>query len=272
MKKTGYWKGFTSALVLVGLVTALGVTATAASKRTIEVEDGIKITINDAKFAPRDADGKKVPVFLYDGTTYVPVRAVCEAAGMDVSFDSKTRTVELTTPDWNLSEDPDADDYITRAEAKEIALDNAGVKASNAVFLKAELDWDDGVAHYDVEFYSKGVEYDYEINAKTGKIIDSDRDVDGYDAPDWDDYWDDWYDDDDDDNNTSSASVISSEKAQQIARNKAGNGTTVVKCQLDWDDGRQVYELELRNGRMEYECDIDAKTGAILQWESDYDD
>ena len=53
MKKTGYWKGFTSALVLVGLVTALGVTATAASKRTIEVEDGIKITINDAKFTPR---------------------------------------------------------------------------------------------------------------------------------------------------------------------------------------------------------------------------
>ncbi len=179
MKKTGYWKGFTSALVLVGLVTALGVTATAASKRTIEVEDGIKITINDAKFTPRDADGKKVPVFLYDGTTYVPVRAVCEAAGMDVSFDSKTRTVELTTPDWNLSEDPDADDYITRAEAKEIALDDAGVKASNAVFLKAEL---------------------------------------------------------------------------------------------DWDDGRQVYELELRNGRMEYECDIDAKSGSILKWEADYDD
>ena len=61
-------------------------------------------------------------MFLYDGTTYVPVRAVCEAAGMDVSFDSATRTVELTTPDWNLSEDPDAGEYITRSEAKEIAL------------------------------------------------------------------------------------------------------------------------------------------------------
>ena len=269
MKKTGYWKGFTSALVLMGLVTALGVTATAASKRTIEVEDGIKITINDAKFTPRDADGNKVPVFLYDGTTYVPVRAVCEAAGMDVSFDSATRTVEQTTPDWNLSEDPDAGEYITRSEAKEIALDDAGVKSSDAVFLKAELDWDDGVAHYDVEFYSKGVEYDYEINAKTGKIIESDRDVDGYDAPDWDDYWDDNWSDND---STSSGSVISREKAQQIAQNKAGSGATVVKCQLDWDDGRQVYELELRNGRMEYECDIDAKSGSILKWEADYDD
>lgn len=52
MKKTGYWKGFTSALVLMGLGDGPGVTATAASKRTIEVEDGIKITINDAKFTP----------------------------------------------------------------------------------------------------------------------------------------------------------------------------------------------------------------------------
>ena len=60
--------------------------------------------------------------------------------------------------------------------------------------------------------------------------------------------------------------------AQQIARNKAGSGATVVKCELDWDDGRQVYELELRNGRMEYECDIDAKSGSILKWEADYDD
>ena len=202
-------------------------------------------------------------MFLYDGTTYVPVRAVCEAAGMDVSFDSKTRTVELTTPDWNLSEDPDASEYITRSKAKEIALDDAGVKSSDAVFLKAELDWDDGVAHYDVEFYSKGVEYDYEINAKTGKIIESDRDVDGYDAPDWDDYWDDWYDDDD--NNTSSGSVIGSEKAQQIARNKAGSGATVVKCQLDWDDGRQVYEIEWYANGAKYDYEIEVATGEVIK-------
>ena len=46
---------------------------------------------------------------------------------------------------------------------------------------------------------------------------------------------------------------------------------TFVKCQLDRDDGRTVYEVEMRNGRMEYDCDIDAATGTILTWESDYD-
>lgn len=51
MKKTGYWKGFGSALLLVAMVTALGVTATAAS-RSIEVEDGIGISINGSEIYP----------------------------------------------------------------------------------------------------------------------------------------------------------------------------------------------------------------------------
>ena len=114
MKKTGYWKGFGSALLLVAMVTALGVTATAAS-RSIEVEDGIGISINGAKFTPRDADGKKVPVFLYNGTTYAPIRAVCEAAGMEVSYDSATDTVELVTADRVASQKPESSSYITQS-------------------------------------------------------------------------------------------------------------------------------------------------------------
>ena len=100
MKKNGFWKGFGSGLVLTVLIAALCVTATATSKRSIQVEDGIGITLNGARFTPRDADGKEVPVFLYNGTTYVPVRAISEAMGMDVSFNSATRTVvQLTTAD-----------------------------------------------------------------------------------------------------------------------------------------------------------------------------
>lgn len=99
MKQNGFWKGFGSGLVLTVLIAALCVTATATSKRSIQVEDGIGITLNGARFTPRDAAGKQVPVFLYNGTTYVPVRAISEAMGMDVSFNSATRTVQLTTAD-----------------------------------------------------------------------------------------------------------------------------------------------------------------------------
>ena len=102
-KMNGYWKGFVSGLVLTALVVGMGVTATATSRRTIEVEDGIGISLNGATFTPRDVNGKQVPVFLYNGTTYAPVRAVCEAAGMQVAYDSATDTVKLTTTDWALS-------------------------------------------------------------------------------------------------------------------------------------------------------------------------
>ena len=254
MKKTGYWKGFGSALLLVAMVTALGVTATAAS-RSIEVEDGIGISINGAKFTPRDADGKKVPVFLYNGTTYAPIRAVCEAAGMEVSYDSATDTVELVTADRVASQKPDSSSYITQSRAKKIALADAGVKAANAVFLKASLDWDDGRAQYEVEFYSGNTEYDYDIDALTGAILSSDRELEDFDIGTV---------------SSSSGKVISAEKAKSIALNRAPSGSTVVKCQLDRDDGRTIYELELRNGWTEYECDIDANTGTILKWESDF--
>ena len=69
-----------------------------------------------------------------------------------------------------------------------------------------------------------------------------------------------------------SGSTISSERAKEIALAEVPGGTTVVKCQLDWDDGRQVYELELRNGRTEYDFEIDAQTGDIVSRDVDYDD
>lgn len=163
MKQNGFWKGFGSGLVLTVLIAALCVTATATSKRSIQVEDGIGITLNGARFTPRDAAGKQVPVFLYNGTTYVPVRAISEAMGMDVSFNSATRTVQLTTADRTASQQGASSasgNYISADRAKQIALNDAGVKEANAVFLQANLDWDDGRMKYEVEFYSGTTEYD----------------------------------------------------------------------------------------------------------------
>ena len=180
MKKNGFWKGFGSGLILTVLIVALGVTATATSRRSIQVEDGVGITLNGAKFTPRDADGKEVSVFLYNGTTYVPVRAISEAMGMDVSFNSATRTVVLTTADRTASQQGStaaSGDYISADRAKQIALNDAGVKESAAVFLRANLDWDDGRMKYEVEFYSGNTEYDYDIDAVTGAILSSDRDL-----------------------------------------------------------------------------------------------
>ena len=273
MKKTGYWKGFASALVLTALVAALGITATATYQRTIQVEDGIGITLNGAKFTPRDADGKEVSVFLYNGTTYVPVRAISEAMGMDVSFNSATRTVVLTTADRTASQQGStaaSGDYISADRAKQIALNDAGVKESAAVFLRANLDWDDGRMKYEVEFYSGNTEYDYDIDAVTGAILNSDRDLEDFQI------WNSGTSTNRPANvssgsSASSGNYITAERAQQIALAECPSGSTVYKCQFDWDDGRAEYEVEIRNGWTEYDFEIDAVTGTILSRDIDND-
>ena len=65
--------------------------------------------------------------------------------------------------------------YISADEAKNIALNHAGVSAANANWYKSELDYDDGRAKYEIEFVSGGYEYDYEINAASGEIIKSEK-------------------------------------------------------------------------------------------------
>ena len=41
--------------------------------------------------------------------------------------------------------------------------------------LRAEYDGDDRVPEWEVEFYADGLEYDYEIHAKTGEIRSWDK-------------------------------------------------------------------------------------------------
>ena len=65
------------------------------------------------------------------------------------------------------------------------ALKDAGVSSSSATFMKAKLDRDDGYYLYEIEFYSGDMEYEYEINALTGAILERDRE-----RMDYDDYWD----------------------------------------------------------------------------------
>lgn len=265
MKKTGFWRGFGLGLVLTIVVAGLSVSALAAtSSRTIQVEDGIRMSLNGATFIPRDVNGNEVSVFLYDGTTYVPVRAVSEAMGLDVSYDSASKTVILVTADKSAAQQgSNTSSYISAERAKEIALADAGIQAADAVFLRAQLDWDDGRAEYEVEFYSGNVEYDYDIDAVTGAIRSSDRDLENFRIP---------TNGSTQGNQGSSGNIISKDRAQEIALAEVPSGAVVVSCKLDREDGRQVYEVELRNGRTEYDFEIDAQTGNIVSRDVDYDD
>ena len=167
-------------------------------------------------------------------------------------------TVEATST--ASQEKPAASNRITLEEAKKVALDDAKLTAADVTFTKAKLDYDDGRAVYDIEFYSGAKEYDYEIDAATGRILEKDIDRN-------------------DDVNTPSAgqdsqTYITAEQAKAVALSAAGFSASEVrglKAEFDVDNGRAVYEVEFKKGIFEYDYDIDAVSGKVLKAEKEAD-
>ncbi|MGN0182980.1 MAG: DUF1961 family protein [Candidatus Ornithomonoglobus sp.] len=83
-------------LKIIALCVAAAIPFTVAA-----AQQGISILINGNKLIPKDANGNIVEPFLQDGTTYLPIRAVSEALGKNVSWDGDTQTVSIT--DKNIS-------------------------------------------------------------------------------------------------------------------------------------------------------------------------
>jgi hypothetical protein len=81
------------------------------------------------------------------------------------------------------AEQPAAGGEITVDKAKEIALADAKVDVANAVFKSANLDFDDGVQMFEVEFYANDTEYSYDIDAASGNILS--REAEAMDAEDY---------------------------------------------------------------------------------------
>lgn len=68
--------------------------------------------------------------------------------------------------------------YLSREEAKRIALSHAGLSEKDVTRLKVKFDFDDGTPEYEISFCHGGYEYDYDIHAETGKMRDWDKSFD----------------------------------------------------------------------------------------------
>ena len=135
-----------------------------------------------------DGHTKNIVLKLEEGSVYVSDEFLQDVADgvreavQECGIGAKAMTVS----------EGDLDDagHIGQNKAKELVLAQLGLESAS--FRDHEYELDDGV--YEFEFTAGGVEYEYEVDARTGKVLEAD--IDGND--DWDDR-DDW--DDQDDNN-----------------------------------------------------------------------
>ena len=188
---------------------------------------------------------------------------------------SEAETAAVNATVAPTAENRSNNSYIGLERAKAIALGDAGLSAASVTFTEAKPDFDDGVPNYDLDFYTATHEYDYKINAQMGAIMDKSVEVNEHAvretkpaataaptvAP------------------TAAAteaarSFIGVDRAKSIALGHAGVSASSVsfsKAKLDDDDGKGVYEIEFYVGNTEYDYEIDAHSGAILEASADND-
>lgn len=84
--------------IIISLVIVFAITpafALSGAKTMTIYYNNIKLLIDGKEFTPKDPNGNVVEPFTFNGTTYVPLRAVAEAFGKDVGWDSVTATVTI---------------------------------------------------------------------------------------------------------------------------------------------------------------------------------
>ena len=142
----------------------------------------------------------------------------------------------------------------------------AGTTALDSVTAEVDSELDESPAHYEVELHTAWGEFEYLVDAYTGKVFSGQKDLlAAVSTP----------------NATtkptapSDGADIGHAKAKSIALNHAGlseNQAYDMDIELDDEDGTLVYEVEFKSGGMEYSYEINAATGAILKHETELDD
>lgn len=138
---------------------------------------------------------------------------------------------------------------ISKEQALEIALRDAGLNKSEVTSIDIEDKVKEGVKAIEVEFYKGDYEYEYLIIVSNGNIMKNEIEYKGA---------------------LNNSNPISMAQAKQMALKRvSGANDNHIKIKEDTDDGRIVYEGKIIYNGFEYEFDIDAKSGIFLEWEKE---
>lgn len=228
----------------------------------ISVDDAKSAALKSAKLKESQVTFKKAKLSTDDRTANYEIEFVSGKTEYEFEINANTGAVikaekERAEEKTNTARPTVKGKYITLDEAKSIALKKVGLTSSKVNFKKAKLTSDDGVAQYDIEFVHGAYEYDFEIGAKDGKILDYDKEIRKTEpAP------------------ASKADYITAQTAKNIALAHAKLDASQVKkleAELDKDGSDAYYEVEFKYARYEYEYKINAKTGKIIFSEKERD-
>lgn len=133
--------GFLVGVLLVGSISFAASTGTLYDVLT----GGIRIVVDGKELHPTDANGNRVEPFIYNGTTYLPVRAIANATGKAVYWDGPEFTVYLGDMDGEL-EYPTVkiEDMTSIADSvykTDMLTDNYGNRYSHAIYNR-DYDYD----------------------------------------------------------------------------------------------------------------------------------
>ena len=158
-------------------------------------------------------------------------------------------------------------EFLSEDEIRAIVFNHAGVNANDVREFEIELDDEDGIWVYEVDFKAGSIEYDYVVNAVTGAIIRVETEID--------------------DDPTAApgtprptvqptqqpgSELLSEDEIRAIVFSHAGvnaNDVREFEIELDDEDGIWVYEVEFESGRHEYSYEVNALTGEIIDYEID---
>ena len=185
--------------------------------------------------------------------TQAQTEATAPAAASDTTPAQNSATTQSQSPATASSQTVTG--TVNEETAQKIALEHAGVKATDATITKSRLDYEDRRQVYEIEWYAGGKKYDYEIAVDTGEVLSS-----GYDekTAGW--------------SGSNSNNVTASEAdAKQTALGRVSGATEkdIYEWEFDYDDGRPEYEGKIIYGGTEYDFTIDASSGAVVEWEAE---
>ncbi|MBM7643554.1 PepSY domain-containing protein [Streptococcus loxodontisalivarius] len=154
---------------------------------------------------------------------------------------------------------------LSSQEAKQIALDNAGVSESDILFSQFEKEREGLTATYNFSFQTASAEYDYTINASTGDILERDQEAHSLASSS-----SSTSSDSNSADTSASSAAISAEEAKAIALKDVSldeSGTLNLTVQYEIDDTVPVYEVDFIDSKaqVEYDYKISAQTGEIIE-------